>query len=382
MAADVHRRIATKVPERATRSDVREMGRAVGAALLACAFVSGCGRAVTHAPGSAQNTPDAGGVDGPLLDALVLQPDAGTFVDGGGPTPAGLYNDVAVLGYQAVWIATYDGVIALGSSGWTTAISPAEGETFNGVWANAADDVWAVGYIPGPEALQGALQHWNGTTWTDESAMLTSAGSMYSVRGSAANDVWVVGSLLSNNAVAAVYHYDGSAWTQTYEGGPIQTAVSVWSAGPSDVWISGTGGVAHFDGTAWTPSNPPGADQTYSGHVWGTSSSDVWVAGGNASTGGASLFHWNGTAWSDAYDFPNNTGALGGWSASPSDAWAVGEVASPNPTEVQTGAAFHFDGATWASVPSGAVSEPLNAVGGNTPEDVWAVGNDVILRLE
>jgi hypothetical protein len=88
--------------------------------------------------------------------------------------------------------------------------------------------------------------------------------------------------------------------------------------------------------------------------------------------------HWNGTAWSivaspNQGTIQDNLYAVGVVSAN--DVWAVGQYYNGS---VQQTLVEHWNGTTWSVVPS--PNQPttycdyLNAVGGVSANDVWAVG--------
>jgi hypothetical protein len=148
--------------------------------------------------------------------------------------------------------------------------------------------------------------------------------------------------------------------------------LSVWGAGPSDVWIGG-GGLAHVgpvllshgDGVSWVDHATD-----VQGTIWwihGTSSTDVWAVGEK----GLAL-HWDGSAWS-----PRATGTeanlYGVWAAAPNDVWAVG--GSPRgggPNDVL----LHYDGASFTPVtPPRAVGATYFKVWGLSAGDVLVVAS-------
>jgi hypothetical protein len=88
----------------------------------------------------------------------------------------------------------------------------------------------------------------------------------------------------------------------------------------------------------------------------------------------SSLFeHWNGTAWTATTVESNNEFLFGASADATNDAWAVGFHGSDN---IGT-SAMHWDGTTWKSVPTpnaGEGTNKLNAVLALAPNNVWAVG--------
>ncbi len=111
------------------------------------------------------------------------------------------------------------------------------------------------------------------------------------------------------------------------------------------------------------------------------SSTDAWAVGCTFDTNAnchTLTEHWNGSAWS-VVPSPDQAGAaitelLGVSGDSPTDVWAVGDFILRNQTG---GGAFvlHWDGSTWRQVATaqGGIGG-LQAVSAIAPDDVWAVG--------
>jgi hypothetical protein len=105
------------------------------------------------------------------------------------------------------------------------------------------------------------------------------------------------------------------------------------------------------------------------------SSSDAWAVGGVVTVpGGATTFHWNGTAWSQvstpALSVFGTLDAVSG--ASPNDAWAAGSTMPAR--RVHLALYEHWDGTAWSIVPGpGATVTGLAAV---SATNVWAVGSN------
>jgi hypothetical protein len=114
--------------------------------------------------------------------------------------------------------------------------------------------------------------HWNGSSWTvtvlDPSV---SQNYLYAVWADAPDDVWAVG------GGGAIIHLDGTAWAAVVTGnGANATRFSVWGSGRSDVWAAGASGtVLHWNGTAWTQQAGAGYDVN---DVWGgLDDGQVWL---------------------------------------------------------------------------------------------------------
>jgi hypothetical protein len=286
-------------------------------------------------------------------------------------------------------------------SSWSRVAGPSLSQSgrLSAVSGSSAHDVWAVGEVD-PYGEGGALiEHWDGSTW---SVVATAAGSPATLTAVAAlspTDAWAAGAGL-------IEHWNGGHWTvSTSIGG----AGLLGAVGPGDVW-SGGPPISHWNGSSWQPvASPTGVDLpttasavTPSGFVVG-SYVDVfgrrrlfaptWVSnvglGDNRLRGAADVPSGGSFAVGDYVasgahhalirsfgggieDGTGPDGILRGASAvTGSDAWAVGAT-DDGRTLVE-----HFDGASWAVVPSPNVGagDVLTDVAAIAPSDVWAVGS-------
>ena len=85
---------------------------------------------------------------------------------------------------------------------------------FYGVWGSAADDVYVVG-------SNGTVLHYDGAAFTEID--LDESVDLLSVAGSGPNDVFIVG------RVAKVHHWDGQRWSRIRVGSTVELR---------DVWVS------------------------------------------------------------------------------------------------------------------------------------------------
>jgi hypothetical protein len=245
--------------------------------------------------------------------------------------------------------------------------------TLYGVWANAPDDVWAVGGDfgsggPGTGGT-GVMLHWDGATWSQ----VTTAGiPLLRVWASGPTDVYAVG-IAGDPSAASVLHYDGTSLQPVAIAGAFQ---SVWGSAANDVWLVGDR-VSHFDGSAWhdvvTSGLTPNSNAMAG--VWGTDAHDVWTVGRTDH-----MLRWDGAAWSDAPDASSDASPLlDVWGTSPDDVWAVGGDRSQ-------GIAVHWTGSQWTSP-----TLPLTKAGNNfaidsvwgSADTTWLVGGEgTIARLQ
>lgn len=282
-----------------------------------------------------------------------------------------------------------------------------------GVDAVSNNDVWAVGWAQdptGPPYVKRTLiEHFNGSVWTivpspnPRSDIITQ---LYAVSGTAANDVWTVGSSQDGNLPSRtlIQHWDGTAWNIVSSPSPdtqFNELRGVAAISANDVWAVGYRGgtknetpietfILHWDGVSWTQVTSPsvaGANQLFA--VTAISAGDIWAVGGVS--GVPLALHWNGTAWSVV---PLGAGsglsseifaAVTGSSAN--DVWAVGKG-----NGIFTNQVFatirHWDGSRWTEklCRAASASNPPDGYEGGGPNayftgvsaaaanDVWAVG--------
>lgn len=227
-------------------------------------------------------------------------------------------------------------------SAWSLAYEDAGGFLY-GIWGSGPKDIWAIG-------APGAI-HFDGERW---SRVNDAKG--FAVWGSGPSDVWTGG------AGGKPWHFDGASWKQ-FESPTTNELRGIWGSGPSDVWISGKGGtMLHFDGNQISSvpaiSSGPLPDI---GSVWGTGPRDVWAA--TSATAGGTVLRFDGTKWSTVHQQREPLTAL--WGSGGSDVWAVGYRLT----------AAHWDGQTFAPVPTSVSRRDLVDVWGSGPGDLWAVGD-------
>jgi hypothetical protein len=131
-------------------------------------------------------------------------------------------TDVYVVGYffpeDAYFVRHYDG------SAWT--VASFEGGVLSGVWANAPNDVFAVGF----DGIGGFILHSDGSAWSRMTVPPATNG-LGDVWGSSSSDVYAVGG-------ETILHYDGSSWSQvSQEGG-----ARIFGLSATDVYVVGSNG--------------------------------------------------------------------------------------------------------------------------------------------
>ncbi|MEA2313061.1 MAG: hypothetical protein QOE28_3029, partial [Solirubrobacteraceae bacterium] len=145
---------------------------------------------------------------------------------------------------------------------------------FQGVSAESAADVWAVGSTQG-ENQEPAVAHWDGTALSQVPTNLGSGapgdivpGALHGVSADAPTDAWAVGNVSpprTHMIQSLVLRWDGNRWSRVPSPNPSRLAndlQAVQANSPDDVWIEGeyldqrTHGhppfVIHWDGRGWS----------------------------------------------------------------------------------------------------------------------------------
>lgn len=244
-----------------------------------------------------------------------------------------------------------------------------------GVSVVSSTDAWAVG-TDGSDARSTVIWHWDGTAWTQSKSPSPGAAvnELFGVDAVSADDVWAVGRVsdVSGLCYALIEHWNGTRWSVVQGVGDTQGAdqaalFAVTATGPKDVWAGG--GLSssqaieeHWNGRRWSQVTSGG-----SGAIRGLSAfapDDAWAA-----TGPGGMEHWDGTSWTTRGSADVSLTDIAG--AAPDDVWAVGSGG-------HFGHSFHWDGSAWTAVDvpvSKGYNFFLNSVDAISATDVWAVGN-------
>lgn len=287
-------------------------------------------------------------------------------------------------------------------------------DSFSGVAAISANDVWAVGYADNHTLIE----HWNGIRWSVVPSPSSGAdyNNLSAVAAVSSTNIWAIG-VSSNKTIPTssatihqialeqtlIEHWDGSRWSIVKSPNPAATqnylnGIAVISA--SDIWA--VGGITnyippytfthqalieHWDGSKWSAIASPEFDYASLSGVAAVSANNVWAVGivGYVVSGGQEnqglIEHWNGSKWS-AVTSPDNPDAtsniLSGITAvSANDIWAVGSAPRAYPLQGQT-LIEHWNGTRWSMVSSpnpGSYNNFLIGVAGVPhTNEVWAIG--------
>jgi len=269
--------------------------------------------------------------------------------------------------YRGV-IAQYDG------SQWTEYPWP----NLRGVWASSGRNAVAVGG-------GGTILHYDGAAWHVDSSGTDKV--LEDVWGAAPNDVFAVGGGVSfSNGVPSsfsgvILHYDGNSWrTQLL---PSDDVRAVWGRSGKDVYAVEThGGLLHYDGSTWTQA-VSGTSTPLAGAfgIWVHSANDIYAVGAEDT-----VRHYDGARWNaQPIDWPPGPVAhwwSGVWGSSADNLFAVGTRSLCTHFACFLAiVARNCGGGSWTAE---VLQEPgLEAVGGSTAGDVYAVGDSgTILRRD
>lgn len=220
-----------------------------------------------------------------------------------------------------------------------------------GVWGSAANDVWAVGSA-------GTVTHWDGTAWS-----LVPSGhkdSLFGVWGSSASDVWIVSSL---NVILHSTGIQNGAATFTVEEplNPIYdptnylgaSVTKVWGTSPSTVFVAGPGTAMWPPNSMWRRrvafGEDPGAD-----YVWDEAST-----------------------YCQDYNHPCPD-VNGIWGTSENDIW----IASNDGKVIHSNGPVGNGGSVeqWTSFKTTLTTNTLRGVWGSSNSDIWFVGDEGTIR--
>jgi hypothetical protein len=262
--------------------------------------------------------------------------------------------------------------------------------------ASSPNDIWAVGQ---------STIHFDGTTWTAFSAPMIKGDNNSFLQGVVAISptlAWAAGNVTDGaHPGQVIEQWNGTKWSlfpAPKFGKKDQANVfAMTSSSANDVWAIGslvnvgTGLVSplfeHWNGTAWTATTGESNNEFLFG-ASAEAANDAWAVGFNSSDSVTTLaMHWDGTNWKRVAT-PNvgeGTNKLNAVLAlAPNDAWAVGfstPVAPPKHAATLT-LIEHFDGTSWALVPSPNVrsnsanqSNRLLGLTAKSADDIWAFGS-------
>ncbi len=252
-----------------------------------------------------------------------------------------------------------------------------DGAAWSRIETGTRGDLWWIAPVAGgPTYLAGKdatiLRH-DGAAFTRMTTPGLAAHTIYGLYAAAADDVWAVGSVAGRGGF--VWRYDGAAWRDVPvppelpsvdDVGDAVGFFKVWGDAQGRPWVVGGRGVAmRWDGAAFVLVPTPATDTLFTVHGAG----GLMIAVGGA-TAGAIVERSGDGAFVDRT--PAGAGLIQGlWVTGDGEAWASGA----------RGAVFHRGaGGGWKASPTGLGLgvESLHATWVDPDGGVWAVGGNVI----
>jgi hypothetical protein len=262
--------------------------------------------------------------------------------------------------------------------------------------ASSPNDIWAVGQ---------STIHFDGTTWTAFPAPMIKGDNNSFLQGVVVISptlAWAAGNVTDGARPGQlIEQWNGTQWSlfpgPKFDKKDRANVFAMTSSSANDVWAIGslvnlgTGLVSplfeHWNGTAWTATTGESNNQILFG-ASADAANDAWAVGFNGSDKiETSAMHWNGTNWKSVAtpnvgEGANKLNAV--LALAPNDVWAVGfstPIAPPRHAATLT-LIEHFDGTSWAVVPSPNVgpnsatqSNRLLGLTANSANDIWAFGS-------
>lgn len=300
-------------------------------------------------------------------------------------------NDIWAVGQSTIH---FDGTT------WTAFSAPmikGDNNSFlQGVVAISPTLAWAAGNVTDGAHRGQVIEQWNGTKWSlfpGPKFGKKDRADVFAMTSSSANDVWAIGSLvnLGTGVVSPLFeHWNGTAWTATTGESSNEFLFGASADAANDAWAVGFNGsdsittsAMHWDGTNWkrvaTPNVGEGTNKLNA--VQALASNDVWTVGFSTPVAppkqAATLTlieHFDGTSWA-VVPSPNvgpNGGnqsnrLLGLTANSANDIWAFGSYFAADGSGHQMTLLLHWDGTSWT-----VVSSPSPTKGGFPCDLLWA----------
>jgi len=256
------------------------------------------------------------------------------------------------LGRHSMYIASGGArgdLLYRGVGGWSiVATSPLR---LFGLWANAADDIMALGQCWASFQFDGVV--WDGPNCNGVGGANDPFQFAFGAWGDG-DSFWGVGT-------GGTFQFHDGGW-QMQAMGTERDLFDLWGAAGDDLWAVGElGTVLRHDGTDWTPVAGVPTGQGLN-TIWGSGPGDVFIAGDFGT-----IVHYDGNAWSVmASGTTEHLFALAG--AGPNEVYAVGA----------NGTILRYDGVGWNLEGSGTPRNLFDVVVG---DDVWAVGGQGTILL-
>lgn len=333
--------------------------------------------------------------------------DHGQWQEGLAVSGGGMSLDGDNAAAWNVWGSRPDDVWAVGNYGllahydgtaWTNSMQPSFFNFYFGLSGSAPNDVWVVG-------LGGLIQHWNGQRWGASNGIRSDW--LYDIDARHSDFVLAVGS------GGTIQAYEKGYWSSMTQGSTLAIA-DLYASSAQNAWAVGQKGVIlHWDGSAqrWEQAFTASGDLV---DILGFADNDIWACGADGS-----LWRYQGVSWQRQAAPPNFNqgmdliqmagngpgsmllvGAGGHYVAEwDDDQWfdISSELDPTNEFQFRAvgadggtgywlagvdGDLLHYDAQTNTRTDHsiGNVTYDFHAVSGSSANNMWAVGQGIIMR--
>jgi hypothetical protein len=189
--------------------------------------------------------------------------------------------------------------------------------------STSKNDIWAVGNLVESGGNEFNLfEHYDGTAWSATTIFQVNFVGLTGAFADATNDVWAVGLQATDIDFTFATHYNGSTWDQVDTpnvGSGSNELEAVLALAPNNVWAVGfyvpnappiNGNtqnlIEHYDGSTWSVVPSPNVGNGNQANrllgLTGKTANDLWAFGSSFAANGSGfqstlVMHYNGTAW-------------------------------------------------------------------------------------
>ena len=302
-------------------------------------------------------------------DDGVVTPDGGDPIDA---TPAAwtvVQEDLSGA-LMSVWGSSHDDVWAVGADvGDGPMVLHFDGTSWTPLTTGTRGDLWWVfGFAGGPVYMggkSGVVVRYASGTFTPLTT--PTQDTIFGIWGASPSDpLWAVGGMEGGAAGGFAWWLDGDTFAPA-TGFPADVAASkavwkVYGSAADDVWLVGTAGVViHWNGSAFTEGNVGGGESLFTVHHAG----DLFTAVGGFATD--LIFENEGGTWTNV-SLPGESGVNGVYLLEDGSGYIVG----------QFGTFMVREGGAWRIQDPAPTDLTLHAVWVDPDGGVWAVGGQVL----
>jgi hypothetical protein len=152
-------------------------------------------------------------------------------------------------------------------------------------WKATRETSWSASSDGSADSVAMLRGSWQNPQVDPTTRLTLPKGAPKDVRGTADDDVWVVGK------AGLIFHWDGHRWSGSTNERQAETLNAVWSPSKGKACVAGDRGrVMCWSGQSWSELPAPTPERLLS--IWGRRVDDLWVVGDKGQA-----FRWDGQRW-------------------------------------------------------------------------------------